>query len=48
VQDGCFCWELEAPALMTFLDDVVLKPERATRTTTDVVQRLKIVTAKQT
>jgi len=46
VKDDCFCWELDASALMTFLDDVVLAPTRATRTSADVVQRLKIVTAK--
>jgi len=28
VKDGCFCWELDAPALMRFLDDVDLTVRR--------------------
>jgi transposase len=47
VKDDCFCWELDASAPMTFLDDVVLAPNRATRASAGVVQRLKIVTTKQ-
>ena len=43
VKDGCFCWELDAPALMSFLDDIDVAPARATRPATDVVRHLKIV-----
>lgn len=28
VKDGCFCWELDAPGLLRFLDDVDLSPHR--------------------
>ena len=28
VKDGCFCWEIDAPALLRFLDDIDLKPRR--------------------
>lgn len=30
VKEGCFCWELEAPALMAFLDDIDMTRGRAT------------------
>ena len=43
VQDGCFCWELDAPALMTFLDDIEVAHERATRAPVSVLRRLQIV-----
>lgn len=28
VEEGCFCWELDAPALMRFLDDVEMSGRR--------------------
>jgi transposase len=43
VKDGCFCWELDAPTLMTFLDDIDMARGRATRTSSSVVPHLKIV-----
>ena len=43
VKDGCFCWELDAPALLAFLDDIEVAHQRATRTPASVVRHLKIV-----
>lgn len=48
VKDGCICWELEAPALMTFLDDVVVTRVGATRGSSEVVKHLRIVTTNRT
>lgn len=48
VKDGCICWELEAPALMAFLDDVVVTRSGATRSSSEVVKHLKIVTTNRT
>lgn len=45
VQEGCFCWELEASALMAFLDDIDVVHERATRTPSRVLRHLQIVKA---
>ena len=28
VKDGCFCWETDAPALLRFLDDIDVRPQR--------------------
>lgn len=42
VKDGCFCWELEASALMAFLDDIDLsraQPKQRNRS----VRRLELV-----
>ncbi len=30
LQDGQFCWELDAPRLMTFLDDIVFTRQQTT------------------
>jgi len=45
LEEGRFCWELDAPKLMAFLDDVELTRRRATRTTStrDGLRHLKIV-----
>ena len=43
VKEGCFCWEMDAPALMTFLDDIDVAHGRATRATAGAVRHLKIV-----
>jgi transposase len=43
VQDGCFCWELDARALMTFLDDIDATRQRATRASAAAVRHLRIV-----
>lgn len=43
VQEGCFCWELEASALMAFLDDIDVVHERATRAPSRVLRHLQIV-----
>lgn len=48
VKDGCICWELEAPALMAFLDDVVASRGSATREPSDVVKHLRIVSTPRT
>lgn len=45
VKDGSFCWELDAPALMTFLDDIDVSRRQTTRSPTDIVRHLKIVKA---
>jgi transposase len=45
VQESCFCWELEASALMAFLDDIDVAHERATRTPSRVLRHLQIVKA---
>lgn len=42
LQQGQFCWELDAPRLMTFLDDVEWTRERAAPTP-DAIRHLKIV-----
>lgn len=34
LKDGCFCWEIEAPALLRFLDDVELGARRPSSTGT--------------
>jgi transposase len=28
IRDGCFCWEIDAPALLRFLDDIDLSAKR--------------------
>lgn len=43
VKDGSFCWELDAPALMMFLDDIDVSRQKSKRSPTSVVQHLKIV-----
>jgi transposase len=43
VKDGCFCWEVDAPTLMAFLDDIDVARERATRRPASVVRHLQIV-----
>lgn len=43
VKDGSFCWEVDAPALMAFLDDIDVARERATRTPASVARHLQIV-----
>lgn len=47
VKEGCFCWELEAPALMKFLDDIDMTRGRATpkdsSTTSPEARHLKLV-----
>ncbi len=45
VKDGSFCWELDAPALMAFLDDIDVSRRQTTRSPTDIVRHLKIVKA---
>lgn len=32
VKDGCFCWEIDAPALLRFLDDVDINTARRSTT----------------
>jgi len=45
LEEGRFCWELDASKLMALLDDVELTQRRATRTTStgDALRHLKIV-----
>lgn len=43
VKDGGFCWEVDAPTLMAFLDDIGVARERATRRPASVVRHLQIV-----
>jgi transposase len=43
VKDGCFCWEVDAPTLMTFLDDIDVARGRAPRRPESVVRHLQIV-----
>lgn len=43
VKDGCFCWEVDAATLMTFLDDIDVAHGRATRRPESVVRHLQIV-----
>jgi transposase len=43
VKDGCFCWEVDATTLMTFLDDIDVARGRATRRPESVVRHLQIV-----
>lgn len=43
VKDGSFCWELDAPALMAFLDDIEVRRGRATRSPESIARHLKIV-----
>lgn len=43
VKEGCFCWEIDARALMTFLDDIDVSQQRATRASVAAVRHLKIV-----
>jgi transposase len=42
VKDGCFCWELEASALMAFLDDIDLSRAKTKRRNRSV-RRLEVV-----
>lgn len=42
VEDGCFCWELDASALMAFLDDIDLSRAQAKRQNRSV-RRLELV-----
>ncbi len=42
VKDGCFCWELEASALMAFLDDIDLSRAQTKRQNRSV-RRLELV-----
>ena len=43
VKDGSFCWEVDAPTLMAFLDDIDVAHARATRTPVSTARHLKIV-----
>ena len=43
VKDGSFCWEVDAPTLIAFLDDIDVARGRATRSPESVVRHLKIV-----
>jgi transposase len=43
VEEGCICWELEAPALMAFLDDIEFARDRTRRRPADLARHLKIV-----
>lgn len=43
VKDGSFCWEVDAPTLMAFLDDIEVGRQRATRSPESIVRHLKIV-----
>jgi transposase len=43
VKDGSICWEVEAPALMAFLDDIEVARARAKRSPESIARHLKIV-----
>jgi hypothetical protein len=43
VKDGSFCWEIDAQALMMFLDDIDVSRQKTNRSPACVVQHLKIV-----
>lgn len=45
VKDGSFCWELDAPALMTFLDDIDVSRRQTACSPASIVRHLKIVKA---
>jgi transposase len=45
VKDGSICWEVEAPALMAFLDDIETTRARARRSPESIARHLKIVKA---
>jgi len=47
VKDGCICWELEAPALMAYLDDVIVTHDSATHSSSAVTKHLRIVTTNR-
>jgi transposase len=46
VKDGSFCWEIDASALMMFLDDIDVSRQKANRSPASIVQHLKIVKAQ--
>ena len=46
VKDGSFCWEIDAPTLMMFLDDIDVSRQKVKRSSASVVQHLKIVTTQ--
>ena len=45
MKDGGFCWELDAPALMAFLDDIDVRRSKGNRSPESIVRHLKIVKA---
>jgi transposase len=45
MKDGAFCWELDAPALMAFLDDIDVSRLKAARSPESIARHLKIVRA---
>lgn len=43
VKEGSFCWEVDAPRLMAFLDDIDVARAKTTRRPPSVVRHLQIV-----
>lgn len=43
MKDGCFCWELDASTLMSFLDDIDISRVHSRRTKPVSVRHLEIV-----
>ena len=43
VKEGSFCWEVDAPTLMAFLDDIDVARQRETRRPASAVRHLQIV-----
>jgi transposase len=46
VQDGCFCWETDAPTLMAFLDDIDLSRMYRKHKASTSVRYLEVVRSK--
>jgi hypothetical protein len=46
VKDGSICWEIEAPALMAFLDDIEMGRARTTRSPGEHRTAFEIVKAR--